>query len=224
MSVDINTLQSLGLTGTASTGAATKSTEMGQDMFLKLMMTQLQNQNPLKPQDSSEFLSQLAQFSMVTGIQDLQKNFSSFATSMNQDQAVQAANLVGKKALVGADTVALGTSGSVVGQVQLPGDATKVSVSFVAANGVAKRTLELGPQSQGSVPFTWDGLTDDQLHAADPGTYTIKVEAVVGGETVALSPSVEGSIESVTLGGTNGLELDMGALGRHGLKDIQEVR
>lgn len=224
MSVNMQALESLGLTAKAPSASDTgKSNEMGQDMFLKLMMTQLEKQNPLKPQDSSEFLSQLAQFTMVTGIQDLQNSFSSVATTMNESQALQASSLVGKKVLVASDQGVLGTSGGIAGALDLPANASSVSVRVVTSGGASVRTLELDAQQQGTVAFKWDGLLDDQLTAANPGTYTLKAEAVIDGETVALAPHVSAPVESVTLGGTQGIEVDLGVLGRRKLADILEV-
>ena len=222
MSLDINTLSSLGLTEPA-VPVQGKKDEMGQDMFLKLMLTQLNNQNPLKPQDSSEFLSQLAQFSMVSGIQGLQKDFSTFATSSNESQALQAANLVGKNVLVSSDLGVLSATGDIRGEFEVPESAAAVQVKIVGANGVSLRTLDLGPRAQGVSSFEWDGMLDDGLHHADPGTYTIKVEASMGGKLVALEPKVQTPVESVTLGGSKGIEIDLGILGRRSLKEIDEI-
>ncbi|MBS1213211.1 MAG: flagellar hook capping protein [Proteobacteria bacterium] len=224
MSVNVQTLDSLGLTAkTASGSGTTKSNAMGQDMFLKLMMTQLEKQNPLKPQDSSEFLSQLAQFTMVTGIQDMQKSFTSLADSMNEGQALQAASLVGKNVLVASDQAVLGTTGGFGGELELPSEATDVSVRVVGSNGATIRSLDLGAQPAGTTSFHWDGLLDDGVTSADPGSYTLKAEAQINGETVALEPHVVAPVQSVTLGGANGVEIDLGVLGRHGLADILEV-
>ncbi len=224
MAVNMQALESLGLTAkTASTTDTKKSNEMGQDMFLKLMLTQLEKQNPLKPQDSSEFLSQLAQFTMVTGIQDLQKNFTDFASSMNENQALQASSLVGKKALVASDTAVLGASGGISGKLELPANASQVSLRVVGANGAAVRTIDLGARSQGTLAFDWDGLADDQTTPANPGTYTLKAEAVIDGESVALSPRVLAPVQSVTLGGAQGVEVELGGIGRRRLADILEV-
>lgn len=225
MSVNLQALDKLGLSAATKTTTTdtSKSSQMGQDMFLKLMMTQLEKQNPLKPQDSSEFLSQLAQFTMVTGIQDLQNSFSSVASTMSEGQALQAASLVGKKVMVEANQGVLGATGGLSGALSLDANASNVTLQVVNAGGATVRTLELGDRKQGNVPFTWDGMLDDGVTPANPGTYTLKAEAVVEGETVALAPHVAASVQSVTLGGSQGIEVDLGVLGRHKLADILEV-
>lgn len=222
MSVDISALTSLGLTEPAP--ATPKKNELGQDMFMKLMVTQLKNQNPLKPQEGAEFLSQLAQFSTVSGIQDLQESFSSFATAMNEEQALQAANLVGKSVLISSRQGVLGDSGAIQGEVSLPAAASKVTVRIFDAKGVQVRSIERGPQPAGQIPFEWNGFGEDKVVASRDRVYTIKAEAVVDGETMALDTQVKALVESVKLGGAKGIEIDLGKLGTHALKEIKEIR
>lgn len=223
MSIDINALNSLGLTNNpADAKNAQKANTMGQDMFMKLMVAQLKNQNPLKPQDGAEFLSQLAQFSTVTGIQDLQKSFSSFSSTMNEEQALQAANLVGKSVLVPASQGLLGATGELSGELTLPSSATDVTVRILGPNGVQLRSIDLGEQAAGQVSFDWDGLREDGTRG-DPGLYKIKAEALVDGQTMALQTQVRSPVDSVSLGGAKGIEVDLGVLGRYAMKDIQEI-
>jgi flagellar basal-body rod modification protein FlgD len=76
-------------TAAESRAKAKKQSTLGQDQFLKLMTTQMTHQNPNEPMKNGEFLSQMAQFGTVSGIQDLQESFANFATSINSDQALQ---------------------------------------------------------------------------------------------------------------------------------------
>jgi flagellar basal-body rod modification protein FlgD len=222
MSVDYNTIKSLGLA--QSSAQASKKNELGQDMFMKLMVTQLKNQNPLKPQDGAEFLSQLAQFSTVSGIQDLQKSFSGFASAMNEDQALQAANLVGKSVLIPSAKGILGAGADdkIEGELTLPNAATNVTVRILDRSSSELRTIDLGAQGAGQVPFDWDGLLEGGMRA-NPGLYTIKAEAQIDGKTMALDTQVRAPIESVKLGGAKGIEIDLGVLGRYALKDVREI-
>lgn len=221
MAIDINTLRSLGLTEKPQ--AAQKRNELGQDVFLKLMTTQLQNQNPLNPQDGAEFVSQLAQFSMVSGIQSLQDRFDSFSSSMTENQALQASQLVGKDVLVASSQGILGPSGGLAGELDLPADSSQVMLRVTGPGGRTMRTLELGEQAGGTVAFNWDGLLDDGVQRASPGIYTVKAEALIEGKTQALETNIQIPVESVTLGGSQGIEVDLGVLGRRGLKDIREI-
>jgi len=221
MSIDTNALNSLGLADKPPN--IQKKNELGQDMFMKLMVAQLNNQNPLKPLEGAEFLSQLAQFSTVTGIQDLQASFSSFAASMNEEQALQAANLVGKTALIPSSQGVLGETTSIKGEVTAPAGASNVTVRIFGTNGAqVPAVIDLQQTALGQASFVWDGkLAGDGR--ASPGTYQIKAEAVVEGKTTALDPLVSTPVESVTLGGVKGIEADFGALGRYALKDIREI-
>jgi len=221
MSADINVLQSLGLT--QKPAPAVNQNALGEDMFMKLMVAQLQNQNPLNPQDGAQFLSQLAQFSTVTGIQGLQQSFADFSSSMTQDQALQAANLVGKNVLIRSSQGILGASGDLNGRISVPSGAANITVRILGPNGVSLRTLDLGYQEAGQVPFSWDGMLDDGVNHANPGIYKIQAEAILDGKTIALDSQVSTPVDSVMLGGTQGIEVDLGVLGRHALKDIQEI-
>lgn len=224
MQVDTNTLQALGLTGTRPTST---SNNLGQEDFLRLMTTQLNNQNPLKPQEHTEFLTQMAQFGTVAGIRDLQSSFTTFAGAIQQDRATAAANLVGRSALVASDRGVLESGGAIQGEVVLPADASSVRLRISDSAGRVVRVLDLGPQAGGSAPFEWHGEMDGSATPAAPGTYHIVAEAVVGGATVALESRVAAPVESVTLGslqgGSQGMEVELRGLGRYTLDDLLAV-
>jgi flagellar basal-body rod modification protein FlgD len=222
MGVDLSALKSLGLTQSSSDTTTQKKNEMGQDMFMKLMVAQLKNQNPLKPQDGAEFLSQLAQFSTVTGIQGLQKSLDTFTSSRTEDLAVQASALVGKNVMIKSDTGVLGASGQMGGAVTVPTGATSFTVHITTANGAEVKTITMDQQSAGTASFTWDGTGNDGS-GVPQGVYKIKAEAMVDGKNTALETQAEAPVESVSLGGDNGMEVDLGGLGKHPVKDILSV-
>lgn len=93
--------------------AAAKRKELGQDEFFELIITQLQNQDSFKPMERGDFLGQIAQFSTVNGISDLQQSFATLATSLQPSQALQASTMVGREVVVPRDVVALKTDGNV---------------------------------------------------------------------------------------------------------------
>lgn len=221
MSIDLQTIQNLGLG--ARTSDTRKSDELGQDMFFKLMVTQLNNQNPLKPQEGKEFLSQLAQFSTVTGIQDLQKTFSDFVANMNQGQSLQAAGLVGKNVMIQSDRAVLGMSGEVRGAATVPAGGGDVRLRVLDANGGQVYAADLGEKPAGLADFAWNGYLPDGVTHAPPGLYTVQVEAVVEGKNTALETQVRAPVQSVLLGGAKGIQVDLGALGLRGLSDIREI-
>ena len=108
---------SLGLSGAAGSSTTKKEESLGQADFLRLMTEQLQHQDPLKPMENSAFLGQLAQFSTVQGIQDLNTQVGNFSTALGNDQVLRGASLVGHQVLVPSSKMALGTDGGVSGAV-----------------------------------------------------------------------------------------------------------
>ena len=197
--------------------------ELGQTEFLKLMTTQLNNQDPFKPMESGEFLGQIAQFSTVTGIQDLQSSFSDFAASVSSEQALQAANLVGRTVLVSGSEGLLAAGGELEGELTVPQNASSVSVDILDSNGELVRQIDLGSQLSGQLAFSWDGVTSDG-HFADPGAYQVRANAVVGGSSIALESQVRSVVESVTLGrGGSPLIINTAALGAVSFSDVYQI-
>jgi flagellar hook assembly protein FlgD len=87
-------------TSSVDTSALKRPTQQfGQEQFLTMMLAQLKNQDPLKPLEPSEFLGQLAQFSTVTGVQEMQKSLGTMVDSLRSSQALEGANFVGRQVL-----------------------------------------------------------------------------------------------------------------------------
>ena len=194
--------------------------ELGQTDFLHLMLTQLKNQDPFKPLDSSEFLGQLAQFGTVSGLAQLQTSFDGLASSLTSDQALQASGLVGRSALVpGAE--ALLANGKLSGAVDLPSGTDAVALRIVDSSGLGVRTLELGPQPQGLARFEWDGTTDTG-ETAPHGRYSLVAQYLDNGKAVAADTLVSAPIDSVVIGG-NGLSITLHGLGEVPFSAVREV-
>jgi flagellar basal-body rod modification protein FlgD len=172
------------------------------------MITQIQNQDPFKPMENGDFLAQLAQFGTVSGIQDLQKSFSTLSSSLISNQALQASSLVGRNIDVPSDTFSKIGTNSMSGTVGVHTSASSVTVDILDSSGQVVKTMNLGPQSKGDVKFTWDG-TDNQGNQVLNGKYTIKAKARIGDQNVALSTNVTEKVASVTIGtGEQGLLLN----------------
>ena len=122
---------------------------LGQSDFLNLMIAQLKNQDPTKPLNSNQMISQMAQFSQVTGLQQLQKSFATLSSSLSSNQALQASNLVGHKVLAPTGAGILSSGGDITGAVDLPSAASNVTVQIHDQSGQLVRTLDLGPQAAG---------------------------------------------------------------------------
>ncbi|PCI66159.1 MAG: flagellar hook capping protein [Piscirickettsiaceae bacterium] len=221
--VDFNTLQSLGLTSPTQTDKNKSSSDLGQGDFLKLMVVQLENQDPLDPQDSGEFLGQLAQFSTVTGIETLNTSFSDFASSIANDQALQAANIVGRKVTVPLQAGILTDGGTIEGELSLPASSPDVSIKITDQSGQLIKSINLGSQAAGPVPFVWDGLKQDGS-AAPAGVYSVDAEARIDGQNFDLDTQLVADVESVTLGGVGGgLKLNLVGLGSVDFSNVTRI-
>jgi flagellar basal-body rod modification protein FlgD len=201
--------------------SATK-TELGQEEFLNLMLTQLKNQDPFKPMESGEFLGQLAQFGTVQGLAGLQTSFDSLATSLVSNQALQAASLVGRTALVASNKASLAEGGIVEGAVDVPAATSNVKIEIRDSAGQVVRNLELGTQKAGLVRFEWDGAAQDGEPAA-PGTYTMKATYQRDKGSEAADTFVAAPIDSV-LFGSDGFAVQLRGIGEVPFSTVREIR
>jgi flagellar basal-body rod modification protein FlgD len=126
---------SAGAANAATNAVASKKDQLGQNEFMKLMLAQLKNQDPMHAMDPSQFLGQLAQFGTVTGIQGLQTAFSNFSDSMRSSQVLEGAAMIGRDVLVASDHVQLGAEGAVKGAVDVPEGASSVQFNVRDASG-----------------------------------------------------------------------------------------
>ncbi len=176
---------------------ATGESELGQDAFLKLMLTQMKNQDPFKPQDPTAFVSQLAQFSTVNGVQGMQKDISSLVDALRSSQLLDGTSLVGRDVLSSADSATLADSGQIRGAVEVPPGAYEVSLVVTDASGQTVRRMPLSNQ-EGTGSFSWDGTTDAGSRAP-AGLYRFDVIANVGGSAEQLETQIASRVSSVTL-------------------------
>lgn len=183
----------------ASTETAQSRGQLAQQDFMTLMITQFRNQDPFKPMENGEFLGQLAQFSTVSGIDSLNGAFAGLASAVQGEQALQAANLVGRTVLAAKDVAYLTDGGSIAGAVELGTSAASVQVEITDANGQLVRRLEVGGQEAGMASFTWDGRNENG-DVAPAGHYLVTALAVRGNNVESVEPLIETSIESVSLG------------------------
>jgi flagellar basal-body rod modification protein FlgD len=210
-------LAKLGLTA----APAQKKGDLGQEDFLNLMTTQLKNQDPFKPLDSGEFLGQLAQFGTVSGLAGLQKSFDGLAGSLVSGQALQAATLVGKSALVESSKALLAAGGSVDGAVDLPATTPGLHVEIRDARGQIVRHLELGAREQGLARFSWDGLSDGGVQAP-AGLYSIAASYQSDNKSEAAPTLVTAPVDSVVFG-ADGFTVDVRGLGEMPFKAVREI-
>ena len=189
--------------------------------FLTLMTAQLQNQDPLNPTDSNEFLNQLSELSTVEGISQLNTSMGSLSNSMLASQAVNSAALVGQTILAPADAAELASGGSLSGAVQVPSGASSVTLSISNAAGVTVAKVAM-PAVAGMQGFSWNGQTSNG-GTAPPGVYSVSATAVVGSTSETATTYLNGSVSSVTLDPGSGVMLNTPQLGAVALGNVQQI-
>ncbi len=191
-----NPLSALGSSSTTVSDQSASS--LTQSDFIDLLVAQVSNQDPSKPLDPSQFMNQLSQFSMVSGVQELNDSFNALAGKLAADQSIQAANLVGHDVLIPGGYGELMTTDGISGQLSLPDHSSEVTLKIYNEQGVEVRELPLGGHDAGDVQFQWDGFADDG-NAATPGNYVVIAEAMINGTQQAVEVSLQKRVDSVTL-------------------------
>jgi len=215
----------LGLATTAGgTSGSGKTQSLTQADFLKLLTTQLTHQDPTNPSDSNAFLNQMAQFSTVSGIQDLLTSFQTLSSSITSDQTLQASSLIGQTVSSAGNEALLSAGGTVNGDFTLDSSASDVKLTITDPNsGATVRQIDLGTLAAGNVPFTWDGKDGNGV-AANPGVYKVQVTALIGGANTAVATNIQSKVSSVTVGtGGSGLQVNLQGLGSVPLSKIQTI-
>ena len=214
--------EDLGLSRSLQDGS--KRNELEQEDFLMLMTTQMKNQDPLKPADNAEFMSQLAQFGAVEGIAGLKTEIQNLAGSLVSNQTMQAAGMLGHKVLVPANQGVLEQDGAIEGAVELPNSVSGLNIGVYDLSGQLVSNVSLGSQSPGMVAFNWDGLATDGT-VVPPGRYEMRAEGLSGGTNTAYEVLIADEVQSVSLP-TAGkpLTMELAGLGEVGFSEIRQIR
>lgn len=195
---------------------------LGQEDFLKLMITQFRNQDPTKPTDSTQFLGQLAQFSTVSGIQSLGRQFSALANSLQGDQALRAAGLIGRNVLFSSPLLPFdGTISQ--GAVENPIAGGEISVQIADLSGRLVRSIDLGSQPAGLLDFSWDGKAADGT-TLPARSYVMTAQVKSGGDVRAVETFARAPVLGVNLAtGSGQAMLRIEGVGELSLAQIREI-
>jgi flagellar basal-body rod modification protein FlgD len=225
--LNVDLMSQLGL-ATAPSGSANSSVtgagggQLNQSDFLKLMTTQLNNQDPTQPSDSSQMLAQMAQLSTVSGIQAMQSSLQQLVNTMMASQTTQAAGLVGHQVIAAGSSATL-TPNGMGGAIELTQDTQKLTVGIYDSSGQLVKQVNMGPQSKGTVPFSWSGITDNG-DTAPNGVYQIRASAQVNGANQAMSTYVASTVDSVNVDAvTQNLSLNMSSGDSIKISDIKQL-
>lgn len=196
---------------------------LGQQDFLKLMVAQVKNQDPMQPQPNGEFLSQLAQFSTNDGITKMQGSLQQLASSLQSNQALQASALVGRKVMVNSNQLQLGNEGEVKAAMDVPPGLDNARAMVFSSSGELVKTIQLGRPNPGFFQFNWDGTGDNNQRLA-AGGYKIEVHGTYEGAERSLKTLTSANVDSVSLGQNGeGLKLNVAGVGPITLDEVRQI-
>ena len=190
-------LAELGLAQQTTSNAASK--ELGQEEFLDLLVAQLQYQDPIKPLENAEFVSQVAQFSSVSGLSEIQKSLGDLVGAFQSNQALQASTLVGREVLLPSTALNWSASGTQSGALEVASNARAARVEIFDSAGALVRRLDLVPNGTERVAFDWDGR-DDAGAVVAPGQYEVRGTYATPDGDIAASTLLRAKVDSVSLG------------------------
>lgn len=186
----------------------------GADRFLKLLVAQMQNQDPLNPMDNAQVTSQMAQINTVTGIERLNTTIEGLSSQFTQLQAMQGASLVGRDVIVKGNVLDIDEA---VGQggFELTSAADNVKVEILSPSGQVVDTMNLGAQSAGMHSFNWTAGT-----ATNESGLRFRVTSTVGASTTVATPLMRDRVDAVSTSGT-GFSLELALAGSVAYADIK---
>jgi flagellar basal-body rod modification protein FlgD len=180
----------------AAAGMGTSAAET-QDYFMKMLLAQIQNQDPMNAQDPAQMTSQLTQLNTASGIERLNTSISAMLSQATSQQFMNNSALIGSSVLAPGNSLALADAGSADFGLQLAGASAQTTVKVVAADGSVIEELSLGALSQGVHTFSWDGAGYDGLRAP-AGAYQLQLAAAdAAGAVVGSSSLTRGLVSGV---------------------------
>ncbi len=186
----------------------------GADRFLKLLVAQMQNQDPLNPMDNAQVTSQMAQINTVTGIEKLNTTIEGLSSQFTQLQAMQGAALVGRDVIVEGNVLDI-DAGVGQGGFELSSAADSVKIEILSPSGQVVETMNLGAQSAGMHSFDWNAGT-----ATNESGLRFRVTSMVGASKTVATPLMRDRVDAVSTTGT-GFRLELALAGSVAYADIK---
>ncbi len=200
-----------------------KDQQLKQEDFFQLLTQQLAYQDPFKPADNAEMISQMTAFSTSEGIASMTKQVENLNAVMTSSQALQASSLVGQRVLLPVNTGHWDGKATVDGVIVTGSGVGNLTITVENEIGQTVRTLNLPGPHKGNVPFAWDGL-DNNGEALTSGNYKFKVNGLVNGTGTELNALIFGKVSSVTLGsGTSPNLVNVVGMGGVPLDKVLEI-
>ncbi len=196
---------------------------LGQEDFLKLMTTQLQNQDPFAPMENAEFIGQMAQFSTVTGIAEMGLALKSISSQLNEFRIATASNMLGSSVMIPGNYARVDAENTIHGMVDLPKASAQTEIRFTDSTGNILHTKQLGAQASGLIGFSWENIPTEIADRNEP----VRIEAFAdfGNGVESLTPSVFAEVLAASTGDeTKGVVLDVRDYGEILASDVQKFR
>lgn len=194
-----------------------------QEDFFALLTQELANQDPTKPVDNNEMISQMTAFSTTDGVQQLNESFSSFSDSMTSSQALQASTLVGRSVLVDDNIFGRIAGEDVPGKLKADEPASNVIIYVENTAGEIIQTVDVGTVKAGEFAFTWNGEMANGEQAPE-GAYRFRAAGLIDGQVSELPTLTYRKVDSVTLAGAGGnIMLNLNGGSSMALTDVVEV-
>ena len=197
------------------------TTEVSQDRFMTLLVTQMRNQDPLNPLDNAQVTSQLAQLQTVTGINKLNETIESLKKDYANSASLQATNLINHGVLAAGKNLQMASGKGLFG-VELANAVDTLQIDIKNASGKVVHSLSLQAVDAGTLPLAWDGQLDDGTTGPD-GMYTVAVSGTLGGKPAeGVQALTFGTVASVSTG-AGGTKLNVPSIGQLTMDDIKQV-
>lgn len=221
------TLSNLGIARTGTTNQANTSSlgssAMDQSDFLTLMTAQMKNQDPFEPVDNTQMVAQMAQFSSLAGISEMNTTLQAIAAKLGSTSTTDMVSWVGRTVLTEGSVAYPRTDGSLGGMIELGAAAAEVNVVIEGPNGEILKSVSLGAAPAGRTEFEWDGTTDTGEPAGD-GPFTIRVAARdADGAAVAAKSLVWAPVTSVAMGSDGNPILTLPGIGQVSTTAIRQI-
>ena len=196
---------------------------LGQSDFLKLMTTQLQNQDPFAPMDNTAMVEQMAQFSQVTGITEMSQTLKGIADQLSEFRIATASNMLGNSVMVPGNYARPDDRGEIHGMLDLPSASGVTNLTFSNSAGDVLHQMQLGAQPSGLVGFEWNDVPQSVLNSGE----AVRIEAFadMGAGMESLTPSIFAEILAASTGdATSGVVLDVRDYGEVRAADVRKFR
>ena len=217
-------LKKLGASPAPTTATTPKKTTLEQSDFLKLMTAQLANQDPFAPQSNDQMIAQMAQFSTVSGITQLNSTLTGVSTPISENRIATAANFVGKTVLVPGNVAMVDDTGAISGAVDLPSDATSLQLQITKSTGEIVKTIDLGANPTGLVGFQWDGKDANKVSVGE-SSYLVKAIMTSGGKQTSATTDVYSPVTEAMVPATGDVQtLRVSGVGVVKMSDVRAFK